>query len=109
MSSPVYSQQQIAWLQLVDYHSQSGSTESQQVLAELASNAPFDPMDAEVQTLVNKVKKVAENKAYDPKLSPDTKGLLNGISNMQIDRTVGPMPSCVKRLNFDDIDPAAPW
>ena len=109
MSGPVYSQQQIAWLQLVDYYSQSGSAESQQTLAELANNAPFDPMDVEVQTLVNKVKKVAENKAYDPRLSPESKGLLNGISNMQIDRTVGPKPPCVKRLNFDNIDPNTPW
>lgn len=94
--SPTHNKEQAAWLQLVAYHSQSGSNESQQCMAELANNVPvFDPMDVEGRAFIARVQTAVRDKTYDPQLSPDSKGLLN---KMVVDPSV--KPACARKLDF---------
>ena len=77
---PSPNKQLASWLAMVEYHSQSGSSESMQTLKQLAETIPdCQNLTPAEQDIIDKVKNIAREKTFDPTLSPASKGALTKI------------------------------
>lgn len=96
---PSPNKQLASWLAMVEYHSQSGSSESMQTLKQLAETIPdCQNLTPAEQDIIDKVKNIAREKAFDPTLSPASKGALTKLIEL-------PENSPVRRkLNFEDAE-----
>jgi len=88
-----------SWLQMVQVHSASGSAEDISNLQALAKAIPgYDPNQApcEITEVIEKVKSLAQEKQYNPSLSPTSEKALINFA-----KTATTKPNCAKKLNFD--------
>ncbi|GEM_PF-5354749 len=88
-----------SWLTMVQYHSQSGSAESMETLKQLADTIPeYQNLTLAEEEIINRVKNIAQQKTFDPNLSPASKGALTRLLNLPDNCTAR------RKLTFEDID-----
>ena len=110
-NSPLYLQEEpnpslLCWLQMVQFHSQNGSKESQNILIELAKNLPsYDEKNTNVLDVIKKVQNFVKKREFDPQISPSSKSALITLSlstNAIRSLSGKPKPACARKLNFSD-------
>lgn len=94
------------WLTMVQYHANNGASEDIRSLIQLAHNIPEYDVETppEVQMVIDKIKKFAESRRWDPELSPNSSQALNALtaqlSPPPQERTVH--PKCRRELFGND-------